>query len=402
MIQNIKVDIIYYRSNSDFEMEFTLCGCCHMRLLTDKAADRRSFVHSLARAVSRSRVIIACGGLFGEDGLINSVAQAIGRPLAAADNKAYGIDDENEIEIIKGSMPLVTGEGYFGGCIIESGPQTIILLTENKSIRKPIMSSLIHPYIEELSLLQASSALEDEQAAREESAPAGETAETEEPAAPAEEAKDAETPAATDPAAAGEIPAAEAVPQAGSSESAEPAAPEGDVKDSEPAPENAASDPVQSAPEPEAAAPAEAVAAEEPAEKSPVSAPVHDIPFVFSETAPAKKPASSEADSPELYIEPQRPKYSRKSYYDTDAPVSEGDKLLYTAADELPAHAPRKAHSFRVPLLVLSILLLLALAALAYLLIYVPMRDGYTFTEYVQKIFNTSATAARMGFRPFF
>ena len=52
MFQNVKVDIIYYKTNTDFEMEFNLCGCCRMRLLTDKSPDRKTAVHSLARAVS--------------------------------------------------------------------------------------------------------------------------------------------------------------------------------------------------------------------------------------------------------------------------------------------------------------------------------------------------------------
>ena len=69
------------------------------------------------------------------------------------ENKTYGIKSEDEIKIINGSTPLVTPEGYFGGCIIESGPQTIILLTENKAFRKSIMQNLIHPYIEEISYI---------------------------------------------------------------------------------------------------------------------------------------------------------------------------------------------------------------------------------------------------------
>ena len=30
MFQNLKVDVIYYKTNTDFEMEFNLCGCCRM------------------------------------------------------------------------------------------------------------------------------------------------------------------------------------------------------------------------------------------------------------------------------------------------------------------------------------------------------------------------------------
>lgn len=154
MVQNLKVDIIYHQTVSDFEMEFNLCGCCRMRLLNDKTTDKKGFVKALARDVSRSRVIIACGPLFGDDGIIKIVAAAIGNGVSVCDNKTYGINSDEKIEIIKGSTPLVTSDGYFGGCIIESGPQTIILLTENKTFRKSIMQNLIHPYIEDISYIQ--------------------------------------------------------------------------------------------------------------------------------------------------------------------------------------------------------------------------------------------------------
>ena len=151
MLQNLKVDIIYYKTNTDFEMEFNLCGCCRMRLLTDKTPDKKTMIMSLSRAVSRSRVILIVGGLFGENGIIKLAAGAIGKSVSLADNETYGISGNEKIEIINGSIPLVTTEGYFGGCIIESGPQTLILLSENKNIRKSVMKNLIHPYLEELS-----------------------------------------------------------------------------------------------------------------------------------------------------------------------------------------------------------------------------------------------------------
>ena len=150
-MQNLKLDIIYHQTPSDFELEFNLCGCCRMRLLSDKTTDKKSFIKALARDVSRSRVIIVSGPLFNDDGLINLVTRAIGSTLYLCDNKAFGIKSNEPIHIISGSTPLVTPDGYFGGCIIESGPQTIVLLTENKAFRKAIMQSLIHPYIEEIS-----------------------------------------------------------------------------------------------------------------------------------------------------------------------------------------------------------------------------------------------------------
>ncbi|MBQ8267801.1 MAG: hypothetical protein IJZ21_05395 [Clostridia bacterium] len=153
MVQNLKVDIIYHLTASDFEMEFNLCGCCRMRLLNDKTTDKKGFIKALARDVARSRIIIACGPLFGADGLISTVATAIGNGTAICNNALYGIKGDEQIHIINGSTPLVTPDGYFGGCIIESGPQTIILLTENKTFRKSIMKNIIHPYIEEISYI---------------------------------------------------------------------------------------------------------------------------------------------------------------------------------------------------------------------------------------------------------
>lgn len=150
MVQNLKVDIIYHQTPSDFEMEFNLCGCCRMRLLNDKTEDKKGFIRSLARAVSRSRVIMICGTLFGENGIINTVSTAISSHTVRCNNSLYGINSDEPIEIINGSTPLVTPDGYFGGCIIESGPQTIILLTENRNFRKVIMQNLIHPYLEEI------------------------------------------------------------------------------------------------------------------------------------------------------------------------------------------------------------------------------------------------------------
>ena len=145
MLQNLKVDIVYYRTNTDFELEFNLCGCCRMRLLTDKAPDRKTLVHDLARAVSRSRVIIISGNLFGEDGIMDITARAISKTLTEIDSRRYGISGGEKIRVINGATPLVSPDGSFGGCIIESGPQSMILLTDNRAVRKAEMSSLIHP-----------------------------------------------------------------------------------------------------------------------------------------------------------------------------------------------------------------------------------------------------------------
>ncbi len=150
MLENFKTDIIYYNTASDFELEFNLCGCCRMRLFNDKCADKKSLLLSLSRAVSRSRVIIVTASLFEENNIFKTVASAIGSDIETVDNNQYNIASDAEITIIKGSLPLVTEDGIFGGCIIESGPQSLIVLTDNQSVRKIIMKNLIHPYIKEI------------------------------------------------------------------------------------------------------------------------------------------------------------------------------------------------------------------------------------------------------------
>lgn len=154
MIGNIKVDVVYFSKSSDFEMEFNLCGCCRMRLLTEKGdSTKKTFVENLAVAANRSRIIIACGPVEGEGNIIETTATAIKAPITQVNNKDFGIASETPAEIITGALPLVSSSGVFGGCVIESGPQSIILISDDKAVRKNLMKNLIHPYIEELSIL---------------------------------------------------------------------------------------------------------------------------------------------------------------------------------------------------------------------------------------------------------
>jgi hypothetical protein len=150
MLENFKTDIIYYDTASDFELEFNLCGCCRMRLFNEKCSDKKSLLLSLSRAVSRSRVIIVTAPLFSDFDIFKTIATAIDKDTEIVDNSQYNIASNTEITVINGSLPLVTEDGIFGGCIIESGPQSLILLTDNAAVRKAIMKTLIHPYIKEI------------------------------------------------------------------------------------------------------------------------------------------------------------------------------------------------------------------------------------------------------------
>jgi RNA polymerase sporulation-specific sigma factor len=151
VLENIKVDVIYYGTQKDFEMEFNLCGCCRMRLLTATADNLKSFLNCIKVAVARSRVILLFGELYGEAGLFNIISKAVSRDFEEVENPVYGIAGDSKTRLLKQSIPLVTSNGKLMGCVIEQGPQAIIMISDDKDGRKEIMQNLVHPYIKELS-----------------------------------------------------------------------------------------------------------------------------------------------------------------------------------------------------------------------------------------------------------
>ncbi len=163
MVNNIKTEIIYYCTPTDFELEFNLCGSCQMRLLTSTANDTSSLLKALQRSISRSRVIIITGKILGEDSIINLVSKSIGYTCEKIDTNVYDINAEDDLLIIKNSVPLITDSGDFGGCIIESGPQSMIFLSDDKKMRKEIMTNLVHGYIKDLSEYPVQAAVKTEE-----------------------------------------------------------------------------------------------------------------------------------------------------------------------------------------------------------------------------------------------
>lgn len=152
---NLKVDIIYYKTSSDFELEFNLTGCCRMRLFKDKIDDRKEFVTALARDVSRSRIILVISDLNGDKNGAETVSAAIGYKYVPLDKAAYSVKSDEDIYVPKGALPLVTKSGQFGGCIIECGKQSIIIVTSDRALRHEIMRSYIHQYIFDINQVEA-------------------------------------------------------------------------------------------------------------------------------------------------------------------------------------------------------------------------------------------------------
>lgn len=355
MIQNIKVDLIYYATPSDFEMEFNLGGICRMRLLTDKAEDRKAFLNSLSRAVGRSKVIITCGSLFGNEGLIATIGSAIGRNLVALDNKEYGISGDDEISIISGSVPLVTADGIFGGCIIECGPQTIIMLTESKSVKKALLRDLIHPYIQELSMLPENPA-PAEVISEEISEETEEVAED-----MAEEIPDEETEEIIEEASAEEE---ESIEEEITEEETEEEAEE--TKEEEIL-EEAAEDKTETQPE------------------------VFDE-FIIEE---AKTEEQGEEEIPifnigmeNMHLEAKAPKRDSKSYYEYFVPNSDED--IYISEDDEFDNQKPTGSKLNAPIIIIAVLLLLMLTVIAYFLFFIPVASGQNVSEYIADLFSVS------------
>ena len=146
-MSNLKIDIIYYKTTSDFEMEFNLSGCCRMRMFKDKVETTKGLVNALDRDVARSKIILIVTDLFGENSGIPTIANAISLPLSAINKKEYGIKTTDNISLPKTAVPLVTKSGIYGGCIIESGPQSIIIISSARALRHEIMKSYVHNYV---------------------------------------------------------------------------------------------------------------------------------------------------------------------------------------------------------------------------------------------------------------
>ena len=152
---SIKLDVIYYKTPSDFEFEFNLSGCAGVRLFKEKSESPKALVTSLARDVARSRIIIVVADLAEENGGISTISKAIGLPLVAVNKEEYHIANEGDCNVFAGAIPLVTTSGVFVGFIAESGSQSIIVLTSNRALRHEIMDSYVHKYIFEVAQIEA-------------------------------------------------------------------------------------------------------------------------------------------------------------------------------------------------------------------------------------------------------
>lgn len=146
-MSNLKLDIIYYKTSSDFEMEFNLSGCCRMRTFKDKVDTPRGLINTLARDVARSKIILIVTDLSGDGCGVPLISKSVGLSLVAPNKEEFGITTADEILIPETAVPLVTKSGIYGGCIIESGPQSIIIVSSVRTLRHEIMKAYVHNYV---------------------------------------------------------------------------------------------------------------------------------------------------------------------------------------------------------------------------------------------------------------
>ncbi len=360
MVQNIKTDIIYYKTNTDFEMEFNLCGCCRMRLLTDKVSEKRTLISDLSRAVSRSRIIIIVGALFGDDNIIENISVAISKKMVSADNKTYGINSSQEIDIIEGSVPLVTEDGIYGGCIIESGPQTMILLSESKNIRKSIMNSLIHPYIVDVFEAEQESETEAEDM-KENIEAIPEEINEEVPTEVLEEAVEE----IAEEALNGEVENTETEEVAQTEEE--------NIQAEDTTEESQEQEETQETADEESKTPAD-----EDDFYSSVNVGIESISTPVLED-----------DDIELYSEPRRIRRKETKFYNdaySDFDIDDSGLISDYEYDENYRGAPSFS---KIAIMILSVLILVAVGVLCYAIFYVPSQEGVSSGEYIRDIFNT-------------
>lgn len=148
MSKDVKIEVLYYKTQADVSLEFGLHGNYPLRLLSSACNDIGTFFQSLKRAVSRSEIIIAVGG-YGEDNLPGFIARAVGKKCVIPNYRKAGIITETKYVLPENAIPLAPKSRRFGGFLIECGPQTIISLTDDKKIRLEIVEEFIVNYITE-------------------------------------------------------------------------------------------------------------------------------------------------------------------------------------------------------------------------------------------------------------
>ena len=149
MANDVKIEILYYKTNSDISLEFGIRGNYPIRLLSAVCDSSESFLRNLKRALQRSEIIITAGGYDGGTYLPSLIAKAIGTSCTSPNYKSHNIISKKVYPIPEASVALAPNSRNFAGFILESGPQTIISLTDDKKVRIDAVNEIVSKYITE-------------------------------------------------------------------------------------------------------------------------------------------------------------------------------------------------------------------------------------------------------------
>lgn len=147
MAGNIKLEIIYYATESDAALEFGLQGNFSVRILSSHVQNAAGLVAALKKASVRNEFIVVVGG-FEDSAVVGVIAKAIGREMVPA-AQYMDLQPDKELLVPADAIPLVAENGAVCGAVIESGYQSILLLSGEKQRRDLVLGPLLLPYLNE-------------------------------------------------------------------------------------------------------------------------------------------------------------------------------------------------------------------------------------------------------------
>ncbi len=399
MVQNLKIDIIYYNTPSDFEFEFNLGGCCHSRVLNNKSNTPKDMISLLSKAVGRSRIIILIGKLNESDGLFSLISKAIGADLSRVNADEYNIIPETDTTVISGSLPLVSSDGLLSGCILESGPQSIIIMSENKAIRKDIAENLVFKYITAVSRTPETETVVTPDSAPDEPAQAVNEEPTEALTEETVEEVAEQIPAEVFEEVAEQVPAevleeaAEQIPVEVFEEAAEQVVAEAFEEAAAKVDETDATDVLDIPEQPVEQTPDEPTIAVTPPIKSEVQSD-EDFVLATNDYYPDNEEEAVSDETTEfisneefidIYAEETADIEMDDNYVYNDAPKNYDSEEDNYQPKERPTNQKSGSNAF---IWIILGLMFIVVAALTYLLVLTPMQKDVSVIEYIKQVFN--------------
>lgn len=140
----LKLELIYFREQTDVRLEFGIRSEYPMRILTTSCEDFEEYLFALKKAVARNHVMIVVGGFGKRGSIIEVTALAVGRKMLPY--QPAGNTPGAPAFLPEGALPIFEG-GAFVGLILESADQSILLLSERYFDRSALVKNQLAPYL---------------------------------------------------------------------------------------------------------------------------------------------------------------------------------------------------------------------------------------------------------------